>query len=79
LHGDYLRLTYNCSWDAADELYLNQMRMGLVVLLRLIFNKLRTQNEGIDLISFLVFHSKTYKLGICEAHLPTEIPFLSFF
>jgi hypothetical protein len=42
LHGDYLRLTYNCSWDAADELYLNQMRMGLVVLLRLIFNKLRT-------------------------------------
>jgi len=28
------------------------MGMGLVVLLRLIFNKLRTKNEGIDFASF---------------------------
>ena len=30
------------------------MGMGLVVLLRLIFNKLRTKNEGIDLASFSI-------------------------
>lgn len=55
------------------------MGVGLVVLLRLIFNMLRTKNEGTALGAFLALTLKTYKLAICVALLLTEMQSLSYF
>ena len=53
--------------------------MGLVVLLGLIFNMLRTKNKGTADDGFLAFTLKTYKLAVCVAPLLTEMQSSSYF